>query len=161
MTDSTVAKETPQMDDQRIDNVDVCHVLWKVKMDGVRVQDVLKEYHSLDLNLYWRLLQIHLKKNLLDRISSISIGSSNVQPSESPYLHVLFIGTSQSKQHDKSESDNDYLKNKSSNNTFPLVSNINVLGPGVLDIISAECNGTAIVTIQGNLIEDKAVVYKL
>ncbi|GJZ81798.1 putative ribonuclease H-like domain-containing protein [Tanacetum coccineum] len=37
-------------------------------------------------------------------ISSISIGSSNVQPSESPYLPVLFIGTSQSRQHDKSES---------------------------------------------------------
>ncbi|GKD51729.1 hypothetical protein Tco_1280705 [Tanacetum coccineum] len=42
--------------------------------------------------------------NLLDRISSISIGSSDVQPSESPYLPVLFIGTSQSRQHDKSES---------------------------------------------------------
>ncbi|GJV91990.1 hypothetical protein Tco_1539803 [Tanacetum coccineum] len=37
-------------------------------------------------------------------ISSISIGSSDVQPSESPYLPVLFIGTSQSRQHDKSES---------------------------------------------------------
>ncbi|GJU11189.1 hypothetical protein Tco_1133585 [Tanacetum coccineum] len=51
-------------------------------------------------------------------ISSISIGSSNVQPSESPYLPVLFIGTSQSRQHDKSESmfwqyheDNAYLNN--------------------------------------------------
>nr|GFD43952.1 hypothetical protein [Tanacetum cinerariifolium] len=32
------------------------------------------------------------------------------------------------------------------------------LGPGVLDIIAAESNGTAIVTIQGNLIEDKVVV---
>ncbi|GKA40130.1 hypothetical protein Tco_0732723 [Tanacetum coccineum] len=39
-----------------------------------------------------------------------------------------------------------------------MVSNVNVLGPGVLDIIAAERNGTAIVTIQGNLIEDKAVV---
>ncbi|GJX33685.1 hypothetical protein Tco_0243540 [Tanacetum coccineum] len=38
------------------------------------------------------------------RISSISIGSSNEQSSESPYLPVLFIGTSQSRQHDKSES---------------------------------------------------------
>ncbi|GJT11086.1 retrovirus-related pol polyprotein from transposon TNT 1-94 [Tanacetum coccineum] len=47
---------------------------------------------------------IHLKMNLLDMISSISIGSSDVQPSESPYLLVLFIGTSQSRQHDKSES---------------------------------------------------------
>ncbi|GJW30027.1 hypothetical protein Tco_0046902 [Tanacetum coccineum] len=37
-------------------------------------------------------------------ISSISIGSSNVQPSEFPYLPVLCIGTSQSRQHDKSES---------------------------------------------------------
>ncbi|GJW29946.1 hypothetical protein Tco_0046821 [Tanacetum coccineum] len=36
--------------------------------------------------------------------TSISIGSSNVQLSESPYLHVPFIGTSQSRQHDKSES---------------------------------------------------------
>ncbi|GJU15854.1 reverse transcriptase domain-containing protein [Tanacetum coccineum] len=40
----------------------------------------------------------------IEKISSISIGSSNVQPSESPYLLVLFIGTSQSRQHDKSES---------------------------------------------------------
>ncbi|GJT24850.1 hypothetical protein Tco_0894787 [Tanacetum coccineum] len=38
------------------------------------------------------------------RISSISIGSSNVQPSEFPYLPVLCIGMSQSRQHDKSES---------------------------------------------------------
>ncbi|GJU49682.1 hypothetical protein Tco_1219237 [Tanacetum coccineum] len=41
-----------------------------------------------------------------------------------------------------------------------MVSNINVLGPGVLDIIVAERNGTAIVIIQGNLIEDKAVVHQ-
>ncbi|GKC26499.1 hypothetical protein Tco_1033793 [Tanacetum coccineum] len=33
-----------------------------------------------------------------------SIGSSNVQPSDVPYLHVLCIGMSQSRQHDKSES---------------------------------------------------------
>nr|GEW37685.1 hypothetical protein [Tanacetum cinerariifolium] len=39
-----------------------------------------------------------------------------------------------------------------------MVSNVNVLGPGVPDIIAAESNGIAIVTIQGNLIEDKAVV---
>ncbi|GJW02560.1 hypothetical protein Tco_1561416 [Tanacetum coccineum] len=43
------------------------------------------------------------------RISSISIGSSDVQPSESPYLPVLFIRTSQSRQHDKSESISYYL----------------------------------------------------
>ncbi|GKA99650.1 hypothetical protein Tco_0827644 [Tanacetum coccineum] len=52
---------------------------------------------------------IHLKKNLLDRISSISIRSSNVQPSESPYLPVPLVGTSQSRQHDKSESVSYYL----------------------------------------------------
>ncbi|GJY38242.1 ribonuclease H-like domain-containing protein, partial [Tanacetum coccineum] len=46
---------------------------------------------------------------LQTRISSISIGSSDVQPSESPYLPVLFIGTSQSRQHDKSESVSYYL----------------------------------------------------
>nr|GEW10598.1 hypothetical protein [Tanacetum cinerariifolium] len=80
------------MDDQWIENVDVCHVPWKgtlllihfkcvslvfglfgdgfmvcvfrsVKMDGVRVQDVLKEYHLLDLNLYWRLLQDVLRSS--------------------------------------------------------------------------------------------------
>ncbi|GJQ99722.1 hypothetical protein Tco_0522707 [Tanacetum coccineum] len=39
-----------------------------------------------------------------------------------------------------------------------MVSNVNVLGPRVLDIIAAERNATAIVTIQGNLIEDKTVV---
>ncbi|GKD64162.1 hypothetical protein Tco_1306270, partial [Tanacetum coccineum] len=39
-----------------------------------------------------------------------------------------------------------------------MVSYVNVLGPGVLDIIAAESNGIAIVTIQGNLIECKAVV---
>ncbi|GJT23290.1 hypothetical protein Tco_0893227 [Tanacetum coccineum] len=42
-----------------------------------------------------------------------------------------------------------------------MVSNVNVLDPGVLDIIAAESNGTAIVTIQGNLIEDKAIVYPI
>ncbi|GJY42224.1 hypothetical protein Tco_0429494 [Tanacetum coccineum] len=57
----------------------------------------------------WTHEMIHLKMNLLDRISSISIGSSDVQPSESPYLPVLFIGTSQSRQHDKSESVSYYL----------------------------------------------------
>nr|GEV30790.1 hypothetical protein [Tanacetum cinerariifolium] len=39
-----------------------------------------------------------------------------------------------------------------------MVSNVNVLGPGVLDIIAAESNDTAIVTIQRNLIEDKVAV---
>nr|GEX14899.1 reverse transcriptase domain-containing protein [Tanacetum cinerariifolium] len=39
-----------------------------------------------------------------------------------------------------------------------MVSNVNVLGPGVLEIIAAESNGTTIVTIQGNLVEGKAVV---
>ncbi|GKF67190.1 hypothetical protein Tco_0196869, partial [Tanacetum coccineum] len=39
-----------------------------------------------------------------------------------------------------------------------MVSYVNVLGPRVLEIIVAESNGTAIVTIQGNLIEDKAIV---
>ncbi|GKD54262.1 hypothetical protein Tco_1287649 [Tanacetum coccineum] len=53
--------------------------------------------------------QIHLKKNLLDRISSISIRSSNVQPSEFPYLPVLCIEMSQSRQHDKIESVSYYL----------------------------------------------------
>ncbi|GJV85782.1 ribonuclease H-like domain-containing protein [Tanacetum coccineum] len=48
---------------------------------------------------------IQIKKNMLDRISNIIIGSSNVRTSESPYLLVLFTGTSQSRQHDKSESD--------------------------------------------------------
>nr|GFA69985.1 hypothetical protein [Tanacetum cinerariifolium] len=36
-----------------------------------------------------------------------------------------------------------------------MVPNVNVLRPGVLDIIVVERNGTAIVTIQGNLIEVK------
>ncbi|GKE55295.1 hypothetical protein Tco_1494480, partial [Tanacetum coccineum] len=45
--------------------------------------------------------------------------------------------------------------------SYKVVSYVNVLGVGVLDIIAAESNGTAIVTIQGNLVEDKAVVYKL
>ncbi|GJY78539.1 retrovirus-related pol polyprotein from transposon TNT 1-94 [Tanacetum coccineum] len=49
--------------------------------------------------------------NEIDKISSISIGSLDVQPSESPYLPVLFIGTSQSRQHDKSESVSYYLTN--------------------------------------------------
>nr|GEW83033.1 hypothetical protein [Tanacetum cinerariifolium] len=39
-----------------------------------------------------------------------------------------------------------------------MVSNVNVLGPGVLDIVAAERNGTTIVTIQGNLVEVKTVV---
>ncbi|GJZ25609.1 retrovirus-related pol polyprotein from transposon TNT 1-94 [Tanacetum coccineum] len=52
-----------------------------------------------------RVFIIQIKKNLIDRISSLSIGSSNVRTSESPYLLVLITGTSQSRQHDKSESD--------------------------------------------------------
>ncbi|GKE52838.1 hypothetical protein Tco_1487994, partial [Tanacetum coccineum] len=39
-----------------------------------------------------------------------------------------------------------------------MVSNVNMPEPGVLDIIIAERNGTAIVITQGNFIEDKAVV---
>ncbi|GJS30247.1 putative ribonuclease H-like domain-containing protein, partial [Tanacetum coccineum] len=39
-----------------------------------------------------------------------------------------------------------------------MVSDVNVLGPGVLDIVAAESNSTAVVTIQGNLIEGKTVV---
>nr|GFA61071.1 hypothetical protein [Tanacetum cinerariifolium] len=42
-----------------------------------------------------------------------------------------------------------------------MVSNVNVLGPEVLDIIATESNGTVIVTIQGSLIEDKVVVSDL
>nr|GEX48839.1 hypothetical protein [Tanacetum cinerariifolium] len=42
-----------------------------------------------------------------------------------------------------------------------MVSYVNVLGPGVLDIIRVKSNGTAIITIEGNLIEGKAVVCKL
>ncbi|GJZ07268.1 hypothetical protein Tco_0541061 [Tanacetum coccineum] len=49
------------------------------------------------------------KTGVVNPISSISIGSSDVQPSESPYLPVLFIGTSQSRQHDKSESKDFHL----------------------------------------------------
>ncbi|GKD57847.1 uncharacterized mitochondrial protein-like protein [Tanacetum coccineum] len=70
----------------------------------VRSHPRFKHLTNAQCNKMRPLLKIHLKKNLLDRISSISIGSSNVQPSESPYLPVLFIGTSQSRQHDKSES---------------------------------------------------------
>ncbi|GJX59182.1 putative reverse transcriptase domain-containing protein [Tanacetum coccineum] len=43
------------------------------------------------------------------RISFYKYGSSNVQPSESPYLPVPFIGMSQTRQHDKSESVSYYL----------------------------------------------------
>ncbi|GJZ20470.1 glutamate decarboxylase [Tanacetum coccineum] len=74
--------------------------LKEVKLkEGYYVMDPIKAIEMVDENI-----KIHLKKNLLDRISSISIGLSNVQPSESPCLPVLFIRTSQSRQHDKSES---------------------------------------------------------
>nr|GEX61683.1 hypothetical protein [Tanacetum cinerariifolium] len=36
--------------------------------------------------------------------------------------------------------------------------NVNVLGPGMLDVIAAQSNGTTIITIQGNLVEVKAIV---
>nr|GFA21508.1 hypothetical protein [Tanacetum cinerariifolium] len=42
-----------------------------------------------------------------------------------------------------------------------MVLNVNMLGPRVLDVIAAESNGTTIVTIQGNLVEVKAVVYTM
>nr|GEU84456.1 hypothetical protein [Tanacetum cinerariifolium] len=41
-----------------------------------------------------------------------------------------------------------------------MVSNVNVLGPEVLDIIAAESNGTTIFTIQGNLVKVKVVVTR-
>ncbi|GJW23724.1 zf-CCHC domain-containing protein [Tanacetum coccineum] len=49
------------------------------------------------------------------RISSISIGFSNVYTSESPYLPILFLGTSQSRQHNKSESVRIYQKSHENN----------------------------------------------
>nr|GEV27617.1 retrovirus-related Pol polyprotein from transposon TNT 1-94 [Tanacetum cinerariifolium] len=39
------------------------------------------------------------------------------------------------------------------------MSNVNVLGPGVLDVIATESNGTTIVTVQGNLVEVKVIVF--
>ncbi|GKB39591.1 ribonuclease H-like domain-containing protein [Tanacetum coccineum] len=54
-------------------------------------------------------LEVEQDSELRKLCCSISIGSSDVQPSESPYLPVLFIGTSQSRQHDKSESVSYYL----------------------------------------------------
>ncbi|GJX16208.1 hypothetical protein Tco_0217040 [Tanacetum coccineum] len=42
-----------------------------------------------------------------------------------------------------------------------MVSYVNVLGPGVLDIVAAESDGIAVIAIQGNLIEGKIVVCKL
>ncbi|GJY20244.1 hypothetical protein Tco_0392810 [Tanacetum coccineum] len=42
-----------------------------------------------------------------------------------------------------------------------IVSDVNVLGPGVLDIVAAESNSTVVVTIHGNLIEGKTVVYQM
>ncbi|GKC75788.1 hypothetical protein Tco_1126562, partial [Tanacetum coccineum] len=42
-----------------------------------------------------------------------------------------------------------------------MVSDVNMLGPGVLDIVAAESNSTAVITIQGNLLEGKTIVYQL
>nr|GEZ34883.1 histone deacetylase 14 [Tanacetum cinerariifolium] len=39
-----------------------------------------------------------------------------------------------------------------------VMTNVNVLRPGVLDVIATQSNGTAIITIQGNLVEVKAIV---
>ncbi|GJR67860.1 hypothetical protein Tco_0013925, partial [Tanacetum coccineum] len=52
---------------------------------------------------------IQFEKNLLDRFPARSVGSSNADALDSPYLLVLITGTSQSRQHGKSESDTYYL----------------------------------------------------
>nr|GEX04970.1 putative ribonuclease H-like domain-containing protein [Tanacetum cinerariifolium] len=39
-----------------------------------------------------------------------------------------------------------------------VMANVNVLGPRVLDVIATQSNGTRIITIQGNLVEVKAIV---
>nr|GEW15311.1 hypothetical protein [Tanacetum cinerariifolium] len=39
-----------------------------------------------------------------------------------------------------------------------MVANVNVLGPRVLDVIATHSNGTTIITIQGNLVEVKAII---
>nr|GEU67002.1 uncharacterized mitochondrial protein AtMg00810-like [Tanacetum cinerariifolium] len=54
----------------------------------------------------------HVVTTIADRIRGFpvqSVRSSNVEELDSPYLLVLFIGTSQSRQHSKSESDSYYL----------------------------------------------------
>nr|GEY51668.1 hypothetical protein [Tanacetum cinerariifolium] len=40
-----------------------------------------------------------------------------------------------------------------------MMANVNVLGPGVLDVIVTQSNGTTIITIQGNLVEVKTIVF--
>ncbi|GJY77146.1 DMR6-like oxygenase 2-like protein [Tanacetum coccineum] len=72
---------------------------------------------SLSLNLYAALrscvstlmLKAQFKRTSLTRFPSQNVGSSNADALESPYLLVLINGTSQSRQHDKSESNSYYL----------------------------------------------------
>nr|GEU35104.1 retrovirus-related Pol polyprotein from transposon TNT 1-94 [Tanacetum cinerariifolium] len=42
-----------------------------------------------------------------------------------------------------------------------MMANVNVLGPGVLDVIATQSNGTTIIIIEGNLVEVKAIVNSL
>ncbi|GJX62068.1 hypothetical protein Tco_0294968 [Tanacetum coccineum] len=71
------------------------------------------EYQSLrnEFNSAGMELQHHCRfnKNLLDRVLAQSIGSSNTDVLDSPCLLVLNTGTSQSRQHDMSESNSYYL----------------------------------------------------
>ncbi|GJY46241.1 putative reverse transcriptase domain-containing protein [Tanacetum coccineum] len=53
--------------------------------------------------------KVQFKRNSLTRFPAQSVRSSNADALDSPYLLVLNIGTSQSRQHDMSESDSYYL----------------------------------------------------
>nr|GEW24332.1 hypothetical protein [Tanacetum cinerariifolium] len=66
--------------------------------ESINVQD-------LETNLYWEFKMFTSQEGF----PAQSIRSSNAVALDSPYLLVLIIGASQSRQHDKSESDSYYL----------------------------------------------------
>ncbi|GJW82238.1 ribonuclease H-like domain-containing protein [Tanacetum coccineum] len=55
------------------------------------------------------LIKFNFRRTSLTGFPAQSVGSSNADALDSPYLLVLIIGTSQNRQHDKSESDSYYL----------------------------------------------------
>nr|GEU85059.1 hypothetical protein [Tanacetum cinerariifolium] len=124
---------------------------------------LLRNFDIEDLEALWRLVKerfaITKPKNFSDDFLLIALGAMF----EKPDIHAQ-IWKNQRSVHGQEkvkswkllESFNHAFLNLISNK---MVSNVNVLGPGVLDVIAAESNGTEIVTIQWNLIEDKAVIY--
>ncbi|GJS76352.1 hypothetical protein Tco_0726233 [Tanacetum coccineum] len=71
--------------------------------------DGLIKSYDLDKSLFSTYYKVHFRRTSLTGFPAQSIRSSYAIALDSPYMLILIIRTSQSKQHGKSESDSYYL----------------------------------------------------